>query len=103
MEAPVAPVHTASYVGASSVPCVYPTEVATTPGSRMYASSSPQKQPPAKVAVSKAGGSSGSRAVSSRSSSSRQPARGWFVSSVSVSSYRASGSTVARKWWQMAS
>eukprot|EP00961_Rhodomonas_salina_P189005 2550119-Rhodomonas_salina.2 len=30
---------------------VYPTEVPTTPGTRWYASSRPQKQPPAKVAI----------------------------------------------------
>lgn len=49
-DVPVLPEQTASYVGLCNCPCVYPTSVWVTPGTRWYASSTPQKHPAPKQA-----------------------------------------------------
>src|ERR1700686_1819840 len=49
---PVRPEHTCSYVGLSRVPPEYPETASMTPGISLKRCSTPQKQPPAKVAFS---------------------------------------------------
>src|SRR6266702_6305759 len=50
---PVVPVHTSSYEGWGTCPPAYPDCTPTTPRSSRYTASRHQKQPPARVAISR--------------------------------------------------